>query len=72
MPASSYTSHASAIVATGPWQSEALAVPQCFVLCAGAMAHALSIAEGMTIENVGNVFGETAAQQVVREVSAYS
>lgn len=36
--------------ATGPWQSEALAVPQCFVLCAGATAHALAIAEGMTID----------------------
>lgn len=36
--------------ATGPWQSEALAPPQCFVLCAGAMAHALAIAGGMTID----------------------
>ncbi|MGH7913231.1 MAG: 3-carboxy-cis,cis-muconate cycloisomerase, partial [Candidatus Binataceae bacterium] len=36
--------------ATGPWQSEALVLPQCFVLCAGAMAHALAIAEGMTID----------------------
>jgi 3-carboxy-cis,cis-muconate cycloisomerase len=36
--------------ATGPWQSETLALPQCFVLCAGAMAHALAIAEGMTID----------------------
>ncbi len=36
--------------ATGPWQSEALALPQCFVLCAGAMAHALTIAGGMTID----------------------
>jgi 3-carboxy-cis,cis-muconate cycloisomerase len=36
--------------ATGPWQSEALALPQCFVLCAGATAHALAIAEGMTID----------------------
>jgi 3-carboxy-cis,cis-muconate cycloisomerase len=36
--------------ATGPWQSEALALPQCFVLCAGAMAHALSIAGGMTVD----------------------
>jgi 3-carboxy-cis,cis-muconate cycloisomerase len=36
--------------ATGPWQSEALALPQCFVLCAGAMAHALTIAAGMTID----------------------
>lgn len=36
--------------ATGPWQSEALVVPQCLVLCAGAMAHALAIAEGITID----------------------
>ncbi len=36
--------------ATGPWQSEALALPQCFVLCAGAMAHSLAIASGMTID----------------------
>ncbi len=36
--------------ATGPWQSEALALPQCFVLCAGATAHALAIAGGMTID----------------------
>jgi 3-carboxy-cis,cis-muconate cycloisomerase len=36
--------------ATGPWQSEALALPQGFVLCAGAIAHALAIAEGMTID----------------------
>jgi 3-carboxy-cis,cis-muconate cycloisomerase len=36
--------------ATGAWQSEALALPQCFVLCSGAVAHALSIAEGMTID----------------------
>jgi 3-carboxy-cis,cis-muconate cycloisomerase len=36
--------------ATGPWQSEALVVPQCFVLCAGAVEHARAIAEGMTID----------------------
>jgi 3-carboxy-cis,cis-muconate cycloisomerase len=36
--------------AAGPWQSEALALPQSFVLCAGALAHALAIAEGMTID----------------------
>lgn len=37
--------------ATGPWQSEALALPQCFVLCEGATAHALAIAEGMTVDD---------------------
>jgi len=36
--------------ATGPWQSEALVLPQCFVLCAGATAQALAIAAGMTID----------------------
>ncbi len=36
--------------ATGPWQSEALALKQCFVLCAGAMTHALAIAGGMTVD----------------------
>jgi 3-carboxy-cis,cis-muconate cycloisomerase len=36
--------------ATGPWQSEALVLPQCFVLCAGALAHALAISEGMTVD----------------------
>jgi len=36
--------------ATGPWQSESLAVPQCVALTAGALAHALSIAQGMTID----------------------
>jgi 3-carboxy-cis,cis-muconate cycloisomerase len=36
--------------ATGAWQSEALAVPQCFALTAGALAHARSIAAGMTID----------------------
>jgi 3-carboxy-cis,cis-muconate cycloisomerase len=36
--------------ATGPWQSEALALPQCFVLCGGAMAHALAVAAGMTLD----------------------
>jgi 3-carboxy-cis,cis-muconate cycloisomerase len=36
--------------ATGPWQSEALAIPQCVALTAGALANARSIAEGMTID----------------------
>jgi 3-carboxy-cis,cis-muconate cycloisomerase len=36
--------------AAGPWQSEALVLPQCFALCAGAMAHALAVASGMTID----------------------
>ncbi len=36
--------------ATGPWQSESLALPQSVALTAGALAHARSIAEGMTID----------------------
>jgi 3-carboxy-cis,cis-muconate cycloisomerase len=35
---------------TGPWQSESLALPQCVALTAGALAHARSIAEGMTVD----------------------
>jgi len=34
---------------TGPWQAEPLVIPQCFVLTAGALAHARAIAEGMTV-----------------------
>jgi len=37
---------------TGPWQSESLALPQCVALCAGALAHARSIADGMTVDTV--------------------
>jgi 3-carboxy-cis,cis-muconate cycloisomerase len=36
--------------ATGPWQSEPLAIPQCVALTAGALANARSIAQGMTID----------------------
>jgi len=36
--------------ATGPWQSESLALPQCVALTAGALANARSLAEGMTID----------------------
>jgi 3-carboxy-cis,cis-muconate cycloisomerase len=35
---------------TGPWQAEPLVIPQCFVLTAGALAHACAIAEGMTVD----------------------
>ena len=34
---------------TGPWQTAPLVIPQCFVLTAGALAHACAIAEGMTV-----------------------
>lgn len=36
--------------ATGPWQSEQLALPQIFVLTSGALMHAAAIAEGMAVD----------------------
>ncbi len=36
--------------ATGPWQAEALALPQCFVLAHGALCHARALAEGMVVD----------------------
>ena len=36
--------------ATGPWQGEALALPQSFVLTHGALLHARVIAEGMVVD----------------------
>ena len=36
--------------ATGPWQSEWLAMPQIFVLASGALDHAATIAEGLTVD----------------------
>ena len=36
--------------ATGPWQSEQLALPQIFLLTAGALAHGAALAEGMTAD----------------------
>ncbi|MDE2517484.1 MAG: adenylosuccinate lyase family protein [Rhodospirillales bacterium] len=35
---------------TGPWQSEALAIPQAFTLAHGALQHAIVIAEGMVVD----------------------
>ena len=37
--------------ATGPWQSEALVIPQVFVLTHGALLHARAIAEGMVVDS---------------------
>jgi 3-carboxy-cis,cis-muconate cycloisomerase len=37
---------------TGAWQSEQLALPQIFVLTAGALAHAVEVAEGFTVDAV--------------------
>ncbi|HUH83521.1 MAG TPA: adenylosuccinate lyase family protein, partial [Stellaceae bacterium] len=36
--------------ATGPWQSEWLAMPQIFVLTSGVLDHAAAIAEGLTVD----------------------
>ncbi|HUJ99084.1 MAG TPA: 3-carboxy-cis,cis-muconate cycloisomerase [Stellaceae bacterium] len=36
--------------ATGPWQSEWLALPQIFVLSAGALEHGTVLAEGLTVD----------------------
>jgi len=36
--------------ATGPWQAEALAIPQAYVLTHGALLHARTIAEGMVVD----------------------
>ncbi len=36
--------------ATGPWQSEQIALPQIFVLTSGALMHAGAIAKGMTVD----------------------
>ena len=36
--------------ATGPWQAEALVLPQAFVLTHGALLHTLSIAEGLVVD----------------------
>jgi len=35
---------------TGPWQAEALAVPQAFVLTHGALLHARTICEGLVVD----------------------
>ncbi|HVY14568.1 MAG TPA: adenylosuccinate lyase family protein [Rhodopila sp.] len=36
--------------ATGPWQAEALVIPQAFTLTHGALLHARAIAEGMVVD----------------------
>ena len=35
---------------TGPWQAEALVIPQAFTLAHGALQHAVTIAEGMVVD----------------------
>jgi 3-carboxy-cis,cis-muconate cycloisomerase len=36
--------------ATGPWQSEQLALPQIFLLTAGALAHGVTLARGLAVD----------------------
>jgi 3-carboxy-cis,cis-muconate cycloisomerase len=36
--------------ATGPWQAEMLALPQCYVLAHGALLHTRAIADGMVVD----------------------
>ena len=57
--------------ATGPWQAEALALPQCFVLAHGAAQHARTVAEGMVVdagrmrENLDSTCGLIVAEAVM-------
>jgi 3-carboxy-cis,cis-muconate cycloisomerase len=57
--------------ATGPWQSELLALPQAFVLTHGALLHAEAIAEGMVVDaermrrNLGLTHGLIVAEAVM-------
>jgi 3-carboxy-cis,cis-muconate cycloisomerase len=63
--------------ATGPWQAEALAIPQAFVLTHGALLHARSIAEGMAVDaarmrqNLGQTHGLIVAEAVMMGLAAY-
>ncbi|HEY4043032.1 MAG TPA: adenylosuccinate lyase family protein [Rhodopila sp.] len=61
--------------ATGPWQTEALALPQAFVLTHGALLHARSIAEGMVVDadrmraNLGVTHGLIVSEAVMMGVA---
>ena len=56
---------------TGPWQAEALALPQAFVLTHGALLHTRAIAEGMVVDaarmrrNLGQTRGLIMAEAVM-------
>jgi 3-carboxy-cis,cis-muconate cycloisomerase len=57
--------------ATGPWQSELLALPQAFVLTHGALLHAGAIADGLVVDagrmrrNLGLTHGLIVAEAVM-------
>ncbi len=61
---------------SGPWQTEPLVIPQCFVLTAGALAHACAIAEGMTVnvermrQNLGATGGLIMAEAVAAALTS--
>lgn len=63
--------------ATGPWQAEALAIPQAFVLTHGALLHARSIAEGMAVDaarmrqNLKQTHGLILAEAVMMGLAAH-
>lgn len=63
--------------ATGPWQAEALAIPQAFVLTHGALLHARSIAEGMVVDagrmrqNLAQTHGLIVAEAVMMGLATY-
>jgi 3-carboxy-cis,cis-muconate cycloisomerase len=62
---------------SGPWQAEALAIPQAFVLTHGALLHARGIAEGMAVDatrmrhNLKRTHGLIVAEAVMMGVAAY-
>ncbi|HUB14091.1 MAG TPA: adenylosuccinate lyase family protein [Acetobacteraceae bacterium] len=62
--------------ATGPWQAEALAIPQAFVLTHGALLQAHAIAEGMMVDaermrrNLGLTHGLIVAEAVMMGLAA--
>jgi 3-carboxy-cis,cis-muconate cycloisomerase len=63
--------------ATGPWQGEALAIPQAFVLTHGALLHARAIAEGMVVDpermlrNLNLTHGLIVAEAVMMGLAPY-
>ena len=63
--------------ATGPWQAEALAIPQAFVLTHGVLLHAATIAQGMRVDpermraNLDVTGGAIVAEAVMMGLAPY-
>jgi 3-carboxy-cis,cis-muconate cycloisomerase len=63
--------------ATGPWQAEALVLPQAFVLTHGALLHARTIAEGMVVDaqrmraNLGVTHGLIVSEAVMMGLAPF-